>query len=93
MTDIYFFMLQVNLPVRRHTSSSSEESARTVPTSAKEYVESLHQNNKSTLIYGKNNVLVQPVRIVFVARVWVWGDRSCAALLLHAGAARTQHNQ
>ncbi|CAF4348298.1 unnamed protein product, partial [Adineta steineri] len=29
--------------------------------SAKDYVESLHQNAKSQLIYGKNNVLVQPV--------------------------------
>jgi len=27
----------------------------------KDYVESLHQNAKSQLIYGKNNVLVQPV--------------------------------
>jgi hypothetical protein len=30
--------------------------------SAKDYVESLHQNAKSQLIYGKNNVLVQPVK-------------------------------
>ncbi|KAK2161894.1 hypothetical protein LSH36_108g07045 [Paralvinella palmiformis] len=49
------------LQVRRHTSSSSEESMRAVPLSAKDYVESLHQNSKSTLLYGKNNVLVQPV--------------------------------
>ncbi|VEL18937.1 unnamed protein product [Protopolystoma xenopodis] len=28
---------------------------------AKDYVESLHQNTKSTLIFGKNNVLVQTV--------------------------------
>jgi hypothetical protein len=27
----------------------------------KEYVESIHQNNKSQLIYGKNNVLVNQV--------------------------------
>ncbi|XP_037089913.1 small G protein signaling modulator 1-like [Pollicipes pollicipes] len=27
---------------------------------ARDYVESLHQNNKATLLYGKNNVLVQP---------------------------------
>ena len=47
--------------VRRNTSSSSEESMRSAPLSAKEYVESLHQNNKSTLLYGKNNVMVQPV--------------------------------
>lgn len=31
--------------------------------SAKEYVESLHQNSRATLLYGKNNVRVQPVRL------------------------------
>lgn len=31
--------------------------------SAKEYVESLHQNSKSQLIYGKNHVIVSQVRI------------------------------
>ncbi|XP_071443132.1 small G protein signaling modulator 2-like isoform X2 [Hetaerina americana] len=31
-----------------------------LPASAKEYVESLHQNSKATLLYGKNNVLVLP---------------------------------
>ncbi|ESO11592.1 hypothetical protein HELRODRAFT_71468, partial [Helobdella robusta] len=36
-------------------------SSRTTPMIAKEYVESLHQNNKSTLLYGKNNVIIQPV--------------------------------
>lgn len=46
--------------VRRHTSSSSEESMKGQHISAKEYVESLHQNSKNTLLYGKNNVLVQP---------------------------------
>ncbi|RWS04199.1 small G protein signaling modulator 1-like protein, partial [Dinothrombium tinctorium] len=30
------------------------------PYSPREYVESLHQNCKSTLLYGKNNVIVQP---------------------------------
>lgn len=28
---------------------------------AKDYVESLHQNSRATLLYGKNNVLVLPV--------------------------------
>ena len=50
------------LQIRRHASSSSEDSlSRSAPGSAKDYVESLHQNNKTTLLYGKNNVLVQPV--------------------------------
>lgn len=30
---------------------------------AKDYVESLHQNSRATLLYGKNNVLVLPVSI------------------------------
>ncbi|KAK3913965.1 Small G protein signaling modulator 2, partial [Frankliniella fusca] len=38
---------------------SSEEGMRQAP---KDYVESLHQNNRATLLYGKNNVLVMPQR-------------------------------
>lgn len=30
-------------------------------TQAKDYVESLHQNERAPLLYGKNNVFVQPV--------------------------------
>lgn len=37
---------------------------RSAPQSAKDYVESLHQNSKSTLLYGKNNVMVQPVSLL-----------------------------
>ncbi|XP_061163557.1 small G protein signaling modulator 1-like isoform X5 [Saccostrea echinata] len=44
----------------RNTSSSSEESSKSFHHSARDYVESLHQNSKTTLLYGKNNVLVQP---------------------------------
>lgn len=40
---------------------SSEEGLRQVP---KDYVESLHQNNRATLLYGKNNVLVMPQKDV-----------------------------
>lgn len=32
--------------------------------SAREYVESLHQNSRTHLLYGKNNVLVQPVQLL-----------------------------
>ena len=38
--------------------------AGSASSTAKEYVESLHQNNKVTLLYGKNNVLVLPVSSV-----------------------------
>nr|KAG5690241.1 hypothetical protein BaRGS_026693 [Batillaria attramentaria] len=49
--------------VRRDTSgagSTEETSPKSFHMSAREYVESLHQNSKLTLLYGKNNVLVQP---------------------------------
>ncbi|CAF3124404.1 unnamed protein product [Rotaria socialis] len=57
--------LQVN--AKRHASSSSEDCQRTDQSQslstnpAKDYVESLHQNARSQLIYGKNNVFAQPV--------------------------------
>ncbi|KAK3771333.1 hypothetical protein RRG08_024289 [Elysia crispata] len=50
------------LQVRRDASNAQEEARdpKTFHMSAREYVESLHQNSKLTLLYGKNNVLVQP---------------------------------
>jgi len=55
--------LQINS--KRHASSSVEEAQRTTSVisanPARDYVESLHQNAKSQLIYGKNNVFVQPI--------------------------------
>ena len=54
---------------QRHLSSTSSEdsgcrsvSGSCTPPTAKEYVMSLHQNSRSVLLYGKNNVSVQPVR-------------------------------
>ena len=55
---------QVALGKRNASTSSGEDcTPRTssLMTSAREYVESLHQNNRSQLLYGKNNVIVQPV--------------------------------
>ncbi|KFV14623.1 Small G protein signaling modulator 2, partial [Tauraco erythrolophus] len=43
---------------KRHSSGSSSEDR--FAASAREYVESLHQNSRTHLLYGKNNVLVQP---------------------------------
>ncbi|XP_037872308.1 small G protein signaling modulator 2 isoform X2 [Bombyx mori] len=47
-----------------NASSDDSSSVNTVTgkgtTSAKDYVESLHQNSTATLLYGKNNVRVQP---------------------------------
>lgn len=54
-----FFTFQIQ---KRHSSSSMDERPSPSP-SARDYVESLHQNNRATLLFGKNNVLVQPVSV------------------------------
>lgn len=50
---------------RMHTSSDdsgiSSYKSNSPASTAKDYVESLHQNSRATLLYGKNNVLVHPV--------------------------------
>ncbi|XP_057570295.1 small G protein signaling modulator 2 isoform X2 [Hippopotamus amphibius kiboko] len=43
---------------KRHSSGSASEDR--LAACAREYVESLHQNSRTRLLYGKNNVLVQP---------------------------------
>ncbi|XP_049638071.1 small G protein signaling modulator 2 isoform X2 [Suncus etruscus] len=43
---------------KRHSSGSTSEDR--LAACAREYVESLHQNSRIRLLYGKNNVLVQP---------------------------------
>ncbi|XP_068623673.1 small G protein signaling modulator 2-like [Battus philenor] len=55
------------LNFRRSLNASSDDSGttstatgNTTGSSAKDYVESLHQNSRATLLYGKNNVRVQP---------------------------------
>ncbi|XP_038231523.2 small G protein signaling modulator 2 isoform X3 [Dermochelys coriacea] len=47
------------LGIRKQHSSGSMSEDR-FAASAREYVESLHQNSRTHLLYGKNNVLVQP---------------------------------
>ncbi|XP_073438750.1 small G protein signaling modulator 1 isoform X1 [Dendrobates tinctorius] len=42
---------------KRHSSGSMDDRPSM---SARDYVESLHQNSRATLLYGKNNVMVQP---------------------------------
>lgn len=62
---------------RIHTSSddsgvSSYKSSSPAST-AKDYVESLHQNSRATLLYGKNNVMVHPVsEYAFMLRLSVY---------------------
>ncbi|XP_052752020.1 small G protein signaling modulator 2-like isoform X1 [Galleria mellonella] len=55
------------LNFRRSLNASSDDSVstntgtgKTGGSTAKDYVESLHQNSTATLLYGKNNVRVQP---------------------------------
>lgn len=49
-----------NLSIKRNASHSSSSCDEPPRGAAKEYVESLHQNSKTTLLYGKNNVLMHP---------------------------------
>ncbi|KAK7882076.1 hypothetical protein WMY93_028250 [Mugilogobius chulae] len=55
------------LGIRKRQSSSSMSDDR-FAASAREYVESLHQNSRTHLLYGKNNVLVQPKKEMEVLR-------------------------
>ncbi|XP_037936308.1 small G protein signaling modulator 2-like [Teleopsis dalmanni] len=54
----------INFKRSLHTSSEDTSSgsfkASSPASVAKDYVESLHQNSRATLLYGKNNVLVLP---------------------------------
>ncbi|XP_037836586.1 small G protein signaling modulator 2 isoform X4 [Kryptolebias marmoratus] len=55
------------LGIRKRQSSGSMSDDR-FAASAREYVESLHQNSRTHLLYGKNNVLVQPKKDMEVLR-------------------------
>lgn len=57
---VYFTVFQYR---RNLHATSNDDNQRQTPLSAKDYVESLHQNNRVTLLYGKNNVLVLPVGV------------------------------
>ncbi|VVC39869.1 Hypothetical protein CINCED_3A012394 [Cinara cedri] len=49
---------------RNLNTTNNDDNQRQTPISAKDYVESLHQNNRVTLLYGKNNVLVIPKDVI-----------------------------
>uniref|UniRef100_A0A8C5AA55 Small G protein signaling modulator 2 n=1 Tax=Gadus morhua TaxID=8049 RepID=A0A8C5AA55_GADMO len=55
------------LGIRKRQSSGSVSEDK-FAASAREYVESLHQNSRTHLLYGKNNVLVQPKKEMEVLR-------------------------
>lgn len=62
LISLHFFNFFIQFGRSLHTGGSAEDSIGQMPRSAKDYVESLHQNSKATLLYGKNNVNVHPVR-------------------------------
>lgn len=55
MNHIYVYLSQIQ---KRQSSGSMDDRPLMW---VKDYVESLHQNSRATLLFGKNNVLVQPV--------------------------------
>lgn len=62
----------LNFQIQKRQSSGSMDDRPLLW--AKEYVESLHQNSRATLLFGKNNVLVQPVCGRFLP-LFVWSLR------------------
>lgn len=61
--DVRCFVFLVQIQKRQSSGSMDDRPLMW----AKEYVESLHQNSRAALLFGKNNVLVQPVsRLLFV---------------------------
>lgn len=56
----FFFFNQIQ---KRQSSGSMDDRPLMW---VRDYVESLHQNSRATLLFGKNNVLVQPVSASFL---------------------------
>lgn len=56
------------------TKNSYEENLVVAPLLAREHIESLHQNSHAALLYGKNNVYLEPVsiQIVLLASKFFW---------------------
>ena len=51
--------------------SSYEENLAVAPLLAREHIESLHQNSHAALLYGKNNVFLEPVSSFFALYVTI----------------------
>ncbi|KAK3531646.1 hypothetical protein QTP70_025885 [Hemibagrus guttatus] len=69
------------LGIRKRQSSGSMSEDK-FAASAREYVESLHQNSRVHLLYGKNNVLVQPKKDMEVLRGYLSLHQSADTLTL-----------
>lgn len=59
---IFNFKRSLNTSSEDGSGSTGSFKSNSSVSVAKDYVESLHQNSRETLLYGKNNVLVLPVR-------------------------------
>ncbi|XP_059370502.1 small G protein signaling modulator 2-like isoform X1 [Carassius carassius] len=69
------------LGIRKRQSSGSMSEDK-FAASAREYVESLHQNSRINLLYGKNNVLVQPKKEMEVLRGYLSLHQTAETLTL-----------
>ncbi|XP_026082061.1 small G protein signaling modulator 2-like isoform X2 [Carassius auratus] len=69
------------LGIRKRQSSGSMSEDK-FAASAREYVESLHQNSRVHLLYGKNNVLVQPKKDMEVLRGYLSLHQTAETLTL-----------
>uniref|UniRef100_A0A8C1GDM8 Small G protein signaling modulator 2 n=1 Tax=Cyprinus carpio TaxID=7962 RepID=A0A8C1GDM8_CYPCA len=69
------------LGIRKRQSSGSMSEDK-FAASAREYVESLHQNSRIHLLYGKNNVLVQPKKDMEVLRGYLCLHQTAETLTL-----------
>uniref|UniRef100_A0A8C2F768 Small G protein signaling modulator 2 n=1 Tax=Cyprinus carpio TaxID=7962 RepID=A0A8C2F768_CYPCA len=69
------------LGIRKRQSSGSMSEDK-FAASAREYVESLHQNSRIHLLYGKNNVLVQPKKDMEVLRGYLSLHQTAETLTL-----------
>ncbi|XP_051520996.1 small G protein signaling modulator 2-like isoform X1 [Myxocyprinus asiaticus] len=69
------------LGIRKRQSSGSMSEDK-FAASAREYVESLHQNSRVHLLYGKNNVLVQPKKDMEVLRGYLSLHQAAETLTL-----------
>lgn len=58
---IFNFKRSLNTSSEDGSVSTGSFKSNSSASVAKDYVESLHQNSRETLLYGKNNVLVLPV--------------------------------
>lgn len=70
------------------TATAAAQEARSIPSQAREYVESLHQNQKGILLFGKNNVQVFPKDSAFPCS----GYLSLHQILSQNGAGHTYGN-